>query len=542
MAPDGTGRLLSTSNGGLDAEGGVMSRPAPERRPAIAGVSAALVALATAEVVARLLTSGSSPVLAVGQEVIDRVPPAVEDAAIATFGTADKTVLLAGILVVSLAIGAVLGLAAARRFGMAVGGFVVFAGVGVAAVAARPGGSTLVAAVAVTAGAMAGLALLHRLLAAPAETAGAPAPGLSPASPTDPPHTDRRGFLRLAGTAAGVVAVAGLAGRGAARWLGRGTDPAEVVLSPVSSPLPAPSAGASLEVDGLSPLFTPNASFYRIDTALAVPRVDVESWRLRVTGMVSSPFELSYEDLLALPQVESDITLACVSNQVGGDLVGNARWRGVRLTELLERADVQPGATQIVGRSVDGWTGGFPTEVALDGRECLVAVAMNGEALPRDHGFPARLVVPGLFGYVSATKWLSEIELTTLEAFDAYWVPRGWSKQGPVETQSRIDVPRFAARLPAGRQPVAGVAWAPVRGIDRVEVSIDGGPWLAAALSEPLSRDTWRQWVYDWDATPGRHEIRTRATDGEGEIQTAEEVAPRPGGATGYHTIAVTVG
>lgn len=518
-----------------------MSRRTPQRHAATAGVSAAVVALATAELVARLLTSESSPVLAVGQEVVDRVPPAVEDAAIAAFGTADKAVLLAGILAVSLAIGAVLGLAAARRFTVAVGGFVVFAGVGIAAVAARPGGSPLAAGVAVSAGAMAGLALLHHLLAAPEEAADVPAPDASPASPTDVPQTDRRGFLRLAATAAGVVAAAGLAGRGAARWFGRGTDPAEVVLAPVPSPLPAPSAGASLEVEGLSPLFTPNASFYRIDTALAVPRVDVESWRLQVTGMVDSPFELGYDDLLALPQVESDITLACVSNQVGGDLIGNARWRGVRLTELLERADVQPGATQIVGRSVDGWTGGFPTEVALDGRECLVAVAMNGDALPRDHGFPARLVVPGLFGYVSATKWLSEIELTTLDAFDGYWIPRGWSKDGPVDTQSRIDVPRFAARLAPGRHSIAGVAWAPTRGIDRVEVSVDDGPWLEAALSEPLSKDTWRQWVYDWDATPGRHELRTRATDGTGKTQTAEELAPRPGGATGYHTIAVTV-
>ena len=511
------------------------------RRPATAGVLAALVALASAEVVARLLTSGSSPVLAVGQEVIDRVPPAVESAAIALFGTADKAVLLAGILVVSLGIGAALGSAAARRFAVAVGGFAVFAGVGVAAVSARPGASWVAAAVAVSAGTMAGLAVLHRLLAAPAEVADTASPAPSAASPTDDPQTDRRGFLRLAATSAGVVAAAGLAGRGAARWLGRGTDPAEVMLAPVSSPLPVPAAGASLEVEGLSPLFTPNASFYRIDTALAVPRVDVESWRLRVTGMVDAPFELGYDDLLALPQVESDITLACVSNQVGGDLIGNARWRGVRLTELLERAKVQPGATQIVGRSVDGWTGGFPTEVALDGRECLVAVAMNGEALPRDHGFPARLVVPGLFGYVSATKWLSEIELTTLDAFDGYWIPRGWSKDGTIDTQSRIDVPRFAARLTRGRQPIAGVAWAPTRGINRVEVSIDDGPWLEAALSEPLSKDTWRQWVYDWDATPGRHELRTRATDGAGKTQTAEEVAPRPGGATGYHTIAVTV-
>ncbi|CAN5210308.1 sulfite oxidase [soil metagenome] len=512
-----------------------------ERSPAAAGVLAALVALATAEIVARLLATGASPVLAVGQEVIDRVPPAVEDAAIAAFGTADKTVLLVGILVVSLVVGAALGLAGARRFAVAVGGFVAFAVIGMAAVAARPGGSPLAAAVAVIAGALAGLALLRRLLGIPAASTDARGQDPYPASPTDAPQTDRRGFLRLAATAAGVVAAAGLAGRGAARWFSRGTDPTDVVLAPVSSPLPPPPAAASLEIEGLSPLFTPNDSFYRIDTALTVPRVDLETWRLQVTGMVETPFELSYDDLLALPQVESDITLACVSNQVGDDLVGNARWRGVRLAELLERAGVQPGASQIVGRSVDGWTGGFPTEVALDGREPLVAVAMNGEALPLDHGFPARLVVPGLFGYVSATKWLSEIELTTLDAFDGYWVPRGWSKQGPVNTQSRIDVPRFAARVPAGRQPIAGVAWAPTRGIARVEVSIDDGAWHEARLSEALNDDTWRQWVYDWGATPGRHEIRTRATDGAGETQTAEEVAPRPGGATGYHTIAVTV-
>lgn len=517
--------------------------------PAAAGVVAAIAALATAEVVARLLATGASPVLAVGQEVIDRVPPAVEDAAITVFGTADKLVLLVGILLVSLGIGAALGLAAARRFGVAVGGFVAFAVVGTAAVAARPGGAPFVAAVAVAVGAAVGLGLLRRLVVPPPEPArpvgpspGAGAgPGPRPASPTDAAQTDRRGFLRLAVTVAGVAGAAGLAGRGAARWLGRGTDPADVVLSPVASPLPAPASATSLEVDGLSPLFTPNHEFYRIDTALAVPRIELETWRLGVTGMVDRPFELSFDDLLALPQVESDITLACVSNGVGGDLVGNARWQGVRLSDLLERAGVQAGADQIVGRSVDGWTGGFPTEVALDGREPLVAVAMNGEPLPRDHGFPARLVVPGLFGYVSATKWLSEIELTTMDDFDGYWVPRGWSKLGPVNTQSRIDVPRFGARTPAGRQPIAGVAWAPTRGISAVEVSIDDGPWGEARLSQPLDEDTWRQWVFDWDAQPGRHEIRARATDGTGATQVADEVAPRPDGATGYHTIAVTV-
>ncbi|MDP9020105.1 MAG: sulfite oxidase, partial [Actinomycetota bacterium] len=305
-------------------------------------------------------------------------------------------------------------------------------------------------------------------------------------------------------------------------------------------PLPPPAEAASLEVDGLSPLFTPNRDFYRIDTALAAPRIELDSWRLRVTGMVEQPLELSFDDLSALRQVEADVTLACVSNEVGGELVGNARWRGVPLAQLLEQAGVRPGADQVVGRSVDGWTGGFPT-AALDGGDALVALGMNGEPLPVVHGFPARLVVPGLYGYVSATKWLSEIELTTLEGFDGYWVPRGWSKLGPVKTQSRIDVPAAGARLAPGRHAVAGVAWAPGRGVARVEVSVDDGDWTEARLSEPLGAASWRQWRWAWDAEPGRHRLRVRATDGAGEVQTGRTAPPRPDGATGHHTIDVDV-
>ncbi len=522
----------------------------PSRTQAsLAGVLAAAAALAVAEVVAVLLGTGTSLVLAVGQEVIERVPPGVEDAAIDLFGTSDKLVLVIGIVVVSLALGAGLGLAAARRSWIATPGFALFGALGVAAVASRPTGAPALAALAATTGAGTGMFVLRRRLApASAPTtdmspgpAGGHVAGVRPASPTDPAEVDRRGFLRLAAVTTSAVAFAALAGRGVARWVGRGTQPSEVTLAPVSTPLAGPVSASSFDIEGISPLFTPNADFYRIDTALVVPRVDLETWRLRVTGMVERPFEVTFDELLALPQLEADITLACVSNQVGGDLVGNARWRGVRLGDLLERAGVQPGATQIVGRSVDGWTGGFPTEIALDGREPLVAVAMNGEPLPRDHGFPARLVVPGLFGYVSATKWLSEIELTTFEGFDGYWVPRGWSKQGPVETQARIDVPLFGSRPGAGSVPVAGVAWAPTLGISRVEVAVDDGAWNEAVLAEALDVDTWRHWRYDWDATPGRHELRVRATDGTGTTQTAERTAPRPGGATGYHTIAVTV-
>jgi DMSO/TMAO reductase YedYZ molybdopterin-dependent catalytic subunit len=304
---------------------------------------------------------------------------------------------------------------------------------------------------------------------------------------------------------------------------------------------PPVAAGAELDVPGLSPLFTPNADFYRIDTALSVPRVDPARWSLEVRGMVDEPFTLSYDELLALPHVEADVTLSCVSNMVGGDLVGNARWQGVPLHVLLERAGVRPGATQLLGRSVDGFSAGFPTELAVAIPEAMVAVAMNGEPLPADHGFPARIVVPGLYGYVSATKWLQAIELTTFEAVEGYWIPRGWAREGPVKTQSRIDVPRPSSTVPAGRTAVAGVAWAPTRGIERVEVQVDDGAWVEARLADALHVDTWRQWVHEWEATPGRHTLAVRATDGTGETQTAERTPVAPDGATGRHTIEVVV-
>ena len=293
---------------------------------------------------------------------------------------------------------------------------------------------------------------------------------------------------------------------------------------------------------GASPLLTPLDRFYRIDTALVVPDVDLDRWRLRITGMVDRPISLSYDDLAALPQVEADITLCCVSNEVGGRLIGTARWQGVPLQDLLDRAGVQPGATQLVGRSVDGFTAGFPTAVLADGRRALVALAMGGEPLPLRHGFPARLVVPGLYGYVSATKWLEELELTTLDGFDAYWVPRGWAKEGPIKSSARIDVPRGGQRLAPGRQAVAGVAWAPTKRIERVEVQVDDGPWMVADLGPELSADTWRQWVWSWEAPAGEHTLRVRAVDGTGAAQDIRDRPPAPDGATGLHRIKVQVG
>jgi hypothetical protein len=284
---------------------------------------------------------------------------------------------------------------------------------------------------------------------------------------------------------------------------------------------------------------TPNRDFYRIDTALITPRVSAADWTLKVFGLVDDEAVFTLDDLLALDSVKAPVTLQCVSNEVGGGLIGNAVWQGVPLVDLLDRVGIQAGAEQVVGRSVDGFTAGFPLDNALDGRTAIVAYAMNGEPLPVEHGFPARLVVAGLYGYVSATKWLSEIELTTWDGFDGYWVPRGWSKTGPVKTQSRIDRP--SGDVQPGTVMIAGVAWATGRGIRRVEVQVDDGPWQPAELGAVASDETWTTWRLAWAASQGQHVLRVRATDGTGETQTADERPPAPDGATGWHTRTVTV-
>jgi DMSO/TMAO reductase YedYZ molybdopterin-dependent catalytic subunit len=355
---------------------------------------------------------------------------------------------------------------------------------------------------------------------------------------------DRRRFFQFAAAAGGGAAVAAFTGR---ELLGPSVD-VESQREAVSLPPTNIDIGVDgFEVEDLSPLITPNDEFYRIDTALVVPRVDASDWTLSFTGMVDNPFELTFDELVEMATLEEAVTIACVSNEVGDDLVGNAIWRGVPLADLLERAGVQDGATQVIGRSVDNFTTGFPTEVALDGRPAMIAIGMNGEPLPAAHGFPARIIVPGLYGYVSATKWLKEIELNTLEDFDAYWIPRGWAKQAPIKTQSRIDTPRSGRTREAGPLPIAGVAWGGIRSIERVEVRLisrDGNyesGWLEAELGEKLSQSTWRQWVVVWDAIPGDYQVQVRATDGTGETQTEEEHKPAPDGATGWHTISLSI-
>ena len=499
-------------------------------RSAVAGLVAAGSSLASGELVAGLSAPVPSLVTGVATFVIDTVPKPIKDWAIATFGTADKLVLAIGIVVVSLLFGAAVGRASVRIPNVGTVVFLLFGFAGALAAARDPQSGLAASLVAGVVAAGVGLLVL-RLLLRGAEAA---------------PHEidrDRRQFIGRAGAFATLALAAAAGGRALlerSRVMAARRD--DVVLPLARQSIPAPPAGASLAVEDLTSLITPNDEFYRIDTApFSVPQVDLTSWKLRVTGLVDREIELSFEALADLPMFERYVTLSCVSNEVGGDLIGTAKWLGTPLGDLLRRAGVRPEAQQIVGRSVDGFTVGFPVEAAFDGREALVAIGMNDEPLPFEHGFPARLVVAGLYGYVSATKWLSEIELTTWDGFDAYWIPRGWAKEAPIKTQSRIDTPRLRSRVDAGQVPIAGVAWAPTRGISRVEVRVDDGPWIDARLADTLDDDTWRQWSVVWEATPGTHQIQVRATDGTGTVQDETRRRPDPDGATGYHTISVEI-
>ena len=504
-----------------------------------AGLIAAAVALGAGEL-ASGITGGASLIVEVGDVIVDNTPGPVVKAAIDALGTNDKPFLLASVTVISLVLGALLGPIAGRWRIAGLVAFAVFGAAGAAAAARDPlTGTPIAAFIALVAG-VAGYLTLQILLeaAAPASERSEPrAPGRGLAS--------RRRFLGFAAGATGGAALATFTGRGI---LGPAVD-VEAQREAITLPPPKLVVGTNgFEVEELSPLITPNDDFYRIDTALAVPRVDTTDWKLSFTGMVDHPFELTFDELLEQATLEETVTLACVSNEVGDDLIGNAVWRGVPLAGLLERAGVQPGATQVVGRSVDKFTTGFPTEVALDGRPAMVAIGMNGEPLPAAHGFPARLVVPGLYGYVSATKWLKEIELNTLEGYDAYWIPRGWAKQAPIKTQSRIDTPRSRRTVDPGPLPIAGVAWGGIRSVQRVEVRVTQratdaplGEWVEAELGEALSQSTWRQWVLIWDAEPGDYHVEVRATDGEGVTQTEVRQRPAPDGATGYHGLSITV-
>ena len=507
----------------------------PGRAAAFAGIVATGAALAAGELLAGVTPGIPSPILSVGRLAIDLQPPGAKEIVVSIFGTSNKLALEIVTLLVALAIGAGLGLLARIRSGLAVtmfGGFVVL---GVVAGLRDPETQPTLAALAGLAELALGATALDRLLrlAAPASTSADTAPRL----PGSPDWSRRTLLIRGGG-----LAIASVATSAVGRFL------LARQRMPATGPLPEPDVtaelppGADLGLDELTSIVVSNDDFYRIDTALLVPNVDREAWRLRIHGLVDREVTLSYADLLALPVIEQYVTLACVSNRVGGGLIGNARWTGVRLRDVLDLAGVRAGATQLVGRSADGWTAGMPVAWVMDPeREPMIALGMNGEPLPREHGYPARLIVPGLYGYVSATKWVTDLELTTMGAFDAYWVPLGWAKEAPILTQSRIDHPQDNARLPAGPYTFAGVAWAMDRGVAKVEVQVDDGAWREATLSVPISEATWIQWKINWDAVAGNHRVRVRATDTTGETQTEVVSRPDPDGARGWHTITLSV-
>jgi DMSO/TMAO reductase YedYZ molybdopterin-dependent catalytic subunit len=512
---------------------------------ATCGVVSGAVVLGVATLVAALVELAgwaggtASPLVAVGSAFVDATPRWLKETAVGLFGTADKAALSVGMAVVLLGLAAAVGVLAVRSLRLGLLALAVLGAVAVAAVLTRPGAEPADAVATVT-GVLAGCVAL-RWLVRRARRAGAvtePAAG--------PPWGRRLGrrdlVLGYAGLTAGAAAAAavGAAVGGRARSV---TASRAAVRLPAAVPVAVPPA-ASVGVRGVTPFVVPAADFYRIDIALAVPQVTAEEWRLRVTGLVEREVEIRYADLLAAPLQESLVTLACVSNEVGGDLVGNARWTGWPVRQLLARAGPRPGADMVLSRGPDGFSAGTPLTALTDGRDALLAVGMNGGPLPVEHGFPVRLVVPGLYGYVSATKWVSELKVTRFADDAGYWTPRGWSALGPVKTSSRIDVPRRGATVrPSadGTVVAAGVAWAMHRGIDAVEVRVDDGPWQRAELAAEPTVDAWRQWRLRWPATPGRHRLTVRAVDGTGAVQTSREAPVAPDGATGLHSVEVTV-
>lgn len=496
--------------------------------PAAAGAASVAFGAGVGELAAAMLAPASSPFVVVGAMLIDLAPPWAKDAAIDLFGTADKAALLVGIGLVLLTVAAAAGVLEARRPPW---GQVLFGAVGVAgAIAATTRANAPMLAIAPAALAAIAAVVALRLLVSrlPDSSRG----GEPREEETD--GVDRRRFLGWAGGAmvlGAIAAAGGYALQSGSRAISAVRDAIRLPKAATTATVPA---GAELGIDGLAPVITPNGEFYRIDTALAVPAVDPAGWSLRIHGMVDHEITITWDELLALPLDESITTLACVSNEVGGELIGNAVWLGYPIRELLARASPKADADMVLSRSVDGFTASTPLEVLQDDRAAILAVGMNGEPLPAEHGFPVRMVVPGLYGYVSATKWVVDLEVTRFDAASAYWTDRGWSERGPIKISSRIDVPRRGQAVATDAAVIAGVAWHQHVGVDGVEVQIDGGQWRSAELATAISDDTWVQWRYEWsDASTGTHTVRVRALGADGEVQTADRQGVVPDGATG---------
>jgi DMSO/TMAO reductase YedYZ molybdopterin-dependent catalytic subunit len=496
-------------------------------RGALIGVVAGGAGLAVGELVSVFTGEAASPAVAVGQWAISITPTWLEQFAIRNYGNHDKRALLIGVYVVLTFASAVTGIVARTRLTIASYMAAAFGVVGMFAAVTRPSATTAALFPSLLAG-FAAVLMLRWLTILSLEDSD------EQAGPTE----RRRFLLGVLGSTAGAL----VAGFGSKLWIDSRYNAtaarAEVVLPKAETALAEPPATVHPNVSGLGPFFTPNSQFYRVDTALTVPQVDPDTWKLTIHGMVDRPFQITFDELLKYAFEEHDLTLTCVSNPVGGSYCGNARWLGTPLAPLLRRVGVQSGADMILSTSTDGMTIGSPVETVLDGRQAMLAVAMNGEALPIEHGFPCRMLIPGLYGYVSATKWVTDLNLTTFASSSAYWTQNGWSPQGPVKTASRIDVPQGGASVSAGTVVIAGTAWATHRGIAAVELQIDGGAWRETTLATADTPDTWRQWSYQWvDAPKGSHTVQVRATDGTGTVQTSVVADVVPDGASGYHSI-----
>jgi DMSO/TMAO reductase YedYZ molybdopterin-dependent catalytic subunit len=493
----------------------------------IVGLAAVVGGLAASELSTHIAGDLNNPIISIGNRVIDLVPNFLKELVIKIFGVNDKTFLLfcitIAIVLLSFVIGRLFSESKTKQ-----GTYLIL-------------GMTAIGAISAILDAKAGpFAILPPLVGGGitfwiltqfsrrkenAESFGG--------------EFTRREALRFAGIVSAVAVASVGFGRLLQQQANTQLERLKVILPKALKPLPPPPVDPALGVPGLSKLFTPNLDFYRIDTALSIPDISLDTWTLTIDGMVEKPLTFTYKDLTARPTFELDGTIACVSNEIGGNLVGNARWLGIRLDDLVQEAGPLSRADQVMGHSVDGFTAGFPL-AALDGRDAMIAFGMNGEVLPTDNGFPARIIVPGLYGYVSAVKWLSRIELTRFDEKRGYWIPRGWAAQAPIKTASRIDTPRDGARIAQGSAVIGGVAWAPTRGISKVEVRVDDGEWQEAKLGPELANTTWRQWWMKWNATSGDHRLSVRATDGTGEQQGEKYVPVLPNGAEGWHTISIS--
>ncbi|MCW2830150.1 MAG: molybdopterin-binding oxidoreductase [Aeromicrobium sp.] len=507
------------------------STTAPWWSGAISGFLAAAAGVAVGTGVAAPLRGVPSPIESVGNRAIDYAPPFLKEFAVKQFGTADKPILIGSVVAALAVLAIVAGVVGLRRRRLAVA---MVAVIGIIAVAAAASDRTSTANVVLTllpsvltlVVSLGALVLLLSTLDHREKAAAAHPLGLG-----------RRGFLQAALGVTAVVLIGGVVGRvfgGAAAAASR----AGIKLPGATKPAPAVPSGAMVDVTGVSDFITPNRDFYRVDTALSIPDVPAEGWTLRIHGMVDQEINLTFRDLMRMPLEEHRVTLTCVSNEVGGPYVGNALWLGVRTATLLEMAGVKAGADAIKSTSADGWTAGSPLETVTDDRNAMVAIGMNGEPLPLAHGFPARLVIPGLYGFVSATKWLTEIEVTKFSDFKGYWTTRDYTALAPIKFSSRIDVPKSFQTFPQDKVRFGGVAWAQTVGIEKVEVSIDKGSWVEATLAPEDTIETWRQWSYQWDqATAGNHQLTIRATDKNGDTQTSERARIRPNGTTGWHSV-----